>query len=300
MKLDKKRIIVTGAASGVGRALLAELATRDVQIIAADRDKDGLFASLAQASQTAGYSQATVSGLVCDLARPEQVDALFEFALTEMSGIDLFVANAGFGYAERIGRPGWDRLAEIFGTNTLSPIYALQKMLELRDPSEFRFVITSSVLGRVALEGWAFYAATKAALDRFVEAFRLEQAGTDPLVVVYPGPIASGFFRAAGGAPQPWLAQSPETVARAVIRGLEKERKTIYTSWLLRPMLLMDRLFPPARRVYQAQDSRIFRRWWAAQRAQQNGTDDQGSPPVSESGRWRQEAPTRTRRITET
>lgn len=131
--------------------------------------------------------------------------------------------------------------------------------------ADYRVVLTSSILGRIGLEGYGLYAATKAALDRFAEVYRLERGKRGQLVLVYPLAVRSGFFRAAGVAPVPWLSQSPEAAARAMLRGIERDRETIYTSWLLRPMLLFNHLVPFARRWYQALDGRVQRRHWADQ-----------------------------------
>jgi uncharacterized protein len=209
--------------------------------------------------------QAKIMPFKCDLARQEEVDRLFEYAIEQMGGIDIFFANAGFAYWERIGEPGWRRIEAIFQTNVFSPIYATQKMQALFPESEYRVVITSSVLGRIGLEGYGLYAATKAALDRFAEVHRLERGKRGQLVLVYPLAVRSGFFQAPGGGPIPWLSQSPEAAARAMLRGLEKDRETIYTSWILRPMLLFDRLLPFSRRWYQALDGTVQRRHWADQ-----------------------------------
>ncbi len=106
-------------------------------------------------------------------------------------------------------------------------------------------------------------------VDPFAEApFRnyLWGAGEAPVVelttlLTRPGAV----LLAAGGAPVPWLSQSPESAARAMLRGIERDRETIYTSWLLRPMLLFNHLLPFARRWYQALDGRLQQRHWADQ-----------------------------------
>jgi short-subunit dehydrogenase len=261
MDVHRKRIVITGAASGIGKALLHELSRRQVQIVAADKDD----VRLRQAVQTCGESKATVAVFVCDLALSSHVDDLFDFALERMGGIDIFFANAGFAYCERIQQPDWDHIEAIFQTNVFSPIYAVEKMQALCHGSDYRVVITSSILGRVGLEGYALYASTKAALDRFAEAYRLESGKVGQLVLVYPLAVQSNFFQAAGHAPVPWLSQSPESAAQAMLRGVEKDRETIYTSWVLRPMLVVQHLFPFTRRWYQAIDARVFRRHWVAQ-----------------------------------
>lgn len=208
---------------------------------------------------------------LCDLARQEEVDRLFEYAIKQMGGIDIFIANAGFAYWERIGKPDWGLIEAIFQTNVFSPIYAAEKMHTLFPTADYRVVITSSVLGRVGLEGYALYAATKAALDRFAEVYRLEGGKQGRLVLVYPLAVRSSFFQAAGGGPVPWLSQSPEAAARAMLRGIERDHGTIYTSRLLRPMLLVNHLLPIARRWYQALDGRVAGRHWATREKGESG-----------------------------
>jgi uncharacterized protein len=259
MDLAAKRIVVTGAASGIGRALLWQLASQPVQIVAADRDGDGLGRAIAQARQPASR----VVAFVGDLGQPQAVDDLFALSVQEMGGIDLFFANAGFGYCERLERPDWSHIEAIFATNVFSPIYTLAKMAEINPQREHRVVITASVLGRIGLEGYALYSATKAALDRFAEAYHLSAGRTGQLTLVFPLAVRTGFFEAAGGAPLPRPSQSAEQAARAILRGVERDRKSIYTSGWLPILLFLDRILPPARRMFQALDSRAFRAWWA-------------------------------------
>lgn len=256
MQIDGKRMVVTGAASGIGRALLQQLAAYDVQLVAADIDEFRLQEAVAAIAKPDGQ----ILPFTCNLSLPHDVDDLFQFALDRMGGVDIFFANAGFGYYEHIERPDWGHIEEIYRTNVFSPIYAVEKMQEMHRDSPFHVVITGSVLGRVALEGYALYASTKAALDRFVEGYRLEKRQNGRLSIAYPLPVRTGFFRAAGNAPIPQLSQSADKVATAIIRGVERDKETIYTSPLLPPMLLIDRLLPPARRLYQRLDSRTFQR----------------------------------------
>ncbi len=261
MNIDQKRVVITGASSGIGRALLQELSERQVQVVAVGRDETRLLAAVASASAL----QARVMSFPCDLSRQRDVDALFDYAIQQMGGIDIFVANAGFAYWEPVQGPDWGRNEAIFQINVFSPIYSAQKMHTLFHGADYRVLITSSLLGRIGLEGYALYASTKAALDRFAEVYRLENRKQRRLVLVYPLAVRSGFFQAAGGGPVPWLSQSPESAARAILRGIEKDRETIYTSWILRPMLLVHHLLPFTGRWYQALDAKVFRRHWAPQ-----------------------------------
>jgi short-subunit dehydrogenase len=268
MNLDQKRIVVTGASSGIGRALLKELSRRRVRIVAVGRDE----VRLREAVDSVKASQARVMPFPCDVALQRGVDDLFAHAIQQMGGIDLFFAIAGFAYWERIQEPDWARIEAIFQTNVFSPIYAAEKMHTHFHGADYRVVITSSILGRVGLEGYALYASTKAALDRFAEVYRLETRQRSRLTLVYPLAVRSGFFQAAGRAPVPWLSQSAESAARAMVRGIQKDRETIYTSWILPPMLLVHHLFPFTRRWYQAIDSKVSRRQWAIQEEQRDNS----------------------------
>jgi NAD(P)-dependent dehydrogenase (short-subunit alcohol dehydrogenase family) len=259
MDIERKRIVVTGASSGIGRALLQELSGREVQIVAVGRDE----ARLRDAVTSASGAQASVMAFVGDVAVQRDVDSLFTYAIERMGGIDIFFTNAAIAYWERTREPDWDRIEAIFQTNVFSPIYAAEKMRALFAGTGYRVVITSSVLGRVGLDGYALYSSTKAALDRFAEVYRLESRERAQLVLVYPLAVRSAFYQSAGQAPVPWLSQPAEAAARAMLRGVEKDRKTIYTSWILRPMLLLNHLLPFTRRWYQAFDARASRRHWA-------------------------------------
>lgn len=270
MRLEQSRIAVTGAASGIGQALLRELAHYPVQIVAADIDGRRL-ADSAAAIPSAG--DAKVTTFTGDMAIPEDVDALFDFAVDTMGGIDLFFANAGFGYFEQIERADWRHIAGIYRTNVFAPMYAVEKMRELHSGSDYRVVITGSVMGRLALSSYTLYASTKAALDRFAEGYRLEMGDHGQLTMVYPLAVRTDFFRVAGDPVIPWPSQPAAEVARAVVQGIKNDKETIYTSWILPLMLLTLRLLPFTGRLYQRLDGPVVRRWLARPRPDLEATE---------------------------
>ncbi len=249
MDLQGKRAVVTGAASGIGEALCRRLPAHGCRVVGADKNSRGA-AHLFQG----------------DLRSPEVVDALFEYAVAEMGGIDIFFANAGFGYYESIEQDDWSHIEEIFKLNVFSAIYAAEKMRSLNAGREYRVVMTSSTAGRIAMQGYALYGATKAALDRFAEGYRMELERKNSLVMIYPLAVRSSFCSNAGNAPLAWPRQSPEQVADAIIRGLQRDKKDIYSSPILRAMLLTSYYLPLAKRPYQAMESLRFRMWSAKQR----------------------------------
>jgi uncharacterized protein len=255
MHLDNKRIVITGAASGIGRALLLRLARYDCRIIAADRDEVRLRLVVgtlhAPAAQVAPY--------VVDLATHAGVDGLFAFAHKLFGGLDLFIANAGFAYYEELMSAQWERLDRILAVNTLSPLYSAVKMRELNAAAPYKMVIVASAMGQLPLPGYAVYGATKAALHSFAEAYRFELDDPRKLMLVYPIGTRTAFFETSG-APDTWPTQAPEYVADRIVRGIERDQRAVYTSLSNVLLMWLGRLLPVPRLWQQIELAR-FQRW---------------------------------------
>lgn len=257
--LSYRRIVLTGAASGIGRALLTQLAAQPAQIVAVDQDGGRLAESLACLNSP----QAQISLMALDVSGPKNIEALFDHALAVMGGIDLFIANAGFALYGPLRHTSWSQLEHLFRTNALAPIYAAAKMEQLNGPRPYKVVIIASAMAHTALPGYAAYAATKAALHRFAEAYRFELPNRRRLMLVYPIATRTGFFTAAAPwpAPLPWPVQSPERVAQAVMQGLSRQATTVYPSSTFWLYCLAERLLPWLRRAPQALAQRQLQRW---------------------------------------
>lgn len=248
MRIEGKRVILTGAASGIGRAVLKELAPHAGQILAADINGALLEESIGRAQP----GRAVVHAFQGDLADQMVVDQLFEQATEVMGGADIFIANAGQPYYERTRLQDWDHIADIFTLNAVSTLYAYQKMAALAGEADYRFVLVSSAMAHMAMPGYALYSATKAALHRFAEAARLELERPERLMVVYPIATRTRFFEAASAStPVPWPSQSAEQVARKIIQGIRRDQMSVYPSRTFALILFLDRFQPVIRRLYQ-------------------------------------------------
>lgn len=259
MRLDDKRIILTGAASGIGLATLKRLTARDVKIIAVDINAD----ELETACDALASFRSEIIPYPCDLTQNASVDALFEFALESWGGVDIFIANAGFAYYEKIQQPDWAHIERIYQLNVFSPIYAALKMREINPERPYRMLMTASAMGLLAIPGYAIYGSTKAALDRFAEGYRYELADPASLSLIYPIGTRTSFFEAAspGAAPPPWPSQTADDVSRAIIHGIEHDQKSIYPSRFFRVFITLDRIFPFLRRIEQRLENRRLRKW---------------------------------------
>lgn len=259
MDIKNKRIVVTGAASGIGKALVTNLSHYDCHILAVDRNSDGLSLFLEKVPN----SKAKIHSYICDIGYQEQIDDLFVHARQVLGEIDIFIANAGYAYYEQLSNADWERIDQIFKVNVHSPIYTAIKMKLLHPDTRYKVVITASAIGKLGLPGYALYGATKSAIDRFAEAYRFELPDPSSLTLVYPIATRTQFFQEASRhkAPTPWPSQTPQQVARAIIQGIDKNRKSIYPSLVYQIFLGIGRIIPPLYRLEQWIEMQRFKKW---------------------------------------
>lgn len=253
MNINGKHIILTGASSGIGFEMLNILMNyKNVKIFAVARRVD-----------TIKSVQGTVFPFVADVSTQEGVDSVFTAAQKTMGRIDMFIANAGFAYLEKLNTPNWKHIEDIYNLNTISPIYSLQQLIE-KEGDNKAFVSIISGVGFVSLPGYSLYCSTKAALHHFIETYRYEQNKNLQITAVYPVATHTGFFDKATGekdTPLPWPNQDAKTVAGKIIKGIEKGQKRIYPSLLFRIFYPIGRAFPIFLRLYSLMERRKVKQW---------------------------------------
>ena len=273
MKLDGTNVVVTGAASGIGLELVRQLANSvqfNVKAIwAVDVNANALATAFGEGRLvgTNIHKTTMVTPYVCDISKPENIDKLFSEAQQLLGRIDVFIANAGFAYYERLETPDWERMEAIYKVNVQSPIYAFEKMQHMHSTMEgqvrpHKTVMMASVMAHMGLPGYALYASTKAALDRFAETHRAWEMKTpSELLLVYPIGTNQTNFCAATTAPLAWPTQTPAQVASATIVGLQHDKTRVYPSWLFNAVLLLERICPCLHRLAFYLEYRKFCTW---------------------------------------
>ena len=98
--INGKKIVLTGANSGIGLEVLKLLVEGDNKILAVDLHTDNIVK----------FDAAKVVPMVCDVSSAEGVDSIFDKAVEALGGIDIFYANAGFPYYEAFDYVNWERI----------------------------------------------------------------------------------------------------------------------------------------------------------------------------------------------
>ncbi len=251
---------LTGAASGIGRALALQIAARGCDLALADVDEVGLQ-SLAKEITGAHPRRVTVHRV--DVADARQIEAFAQGAINAFPALNLLINNAGVALHGQFDEYDQAQMEWLMGINFWGVVHGTRAFLpHLERQAEGYIVNLSSIFGIVAPPGQSAYAAAKFAVRGFSEALRHELAmnnSTVRLSVVHPGGIktsiarsarAGRFLREKSSAAE--LGDRFDRVARTsasaaalrIIRGIERHEPRILIGADARFMDWMQRLRP--------------------------------------------------------
>ena len=234
MRLKNARVIVTGASSGIGRAIAVEFGRRGARLALASRNRSALE-EVAVAIKTDGGSaiviptDVTVGGAVKEMA---------DAAIRELGGIDILVNNAGVGLTAPIADASSADVDKLFGLNVIAAAAAIRAVIPIMRAQRSGMIINiSSMAGRVVIPRIGYYSASKFALTAIGDALRMEESHHGIKVMnVFPGTTQSSFGENRLGtrgrqAHQVLPPVSAEKVARRVAQAVEHDQRSVYISW---------------------------------------------------------------------
>jgi short-subunit dehydrogenase len=221
MRLEGRSVLITGATGGIGCAIAREFAARSCALTVTgrhDADLERLVTELGPPAR----------GFTADLTKLGEVRELLDRA----GPVEVLVANAGLGSAEDLADESEEVLDEIFRINLLAPAALSRGVLaSMKQRGAGHIVFISSVAGLVATPGnGAPYTSTKWGLRGLGLALRQELHGTGIGVsTVFPGPVRDAGMAARLGvaSPRGIGTSSPQDVARAVARAIERNRPEV-------------------------------------------------------------------------
>lgn len=245
--LTDKRVIITGASSGIGRELALQLATEGCRLVINARRKERLD-ELATEILAIGAKCEVIAG---DVTEAPVRQRLLSACQDQYGGLDILINNAGIGAMGRFDEASSERLRQIFEVNFFAVTEMIRESLPLlKAGTEPVIVNLSSVLGHRAVPLKSEYCASKFAIHGFSDAIRAELSidGID-LLLVSPSTTDSEFFDAAidDSTKRNWKkggAMPADKVAAKTIRAIRKRRHEIILTFGGRIIVWLDRMIP--------------------------------------------------------
>jgi short-subunit dehydrogenase len=187
---------VTGAASGIGRALALELAARGCDLALADRDEAGLKSVAAEIAKS-GKRKVTVHRV--DVGVAQEIADFAAAATTAHPGLNIVINNAGVALLGGFNEIDQAQMDWLMNINFWGVVHSCRAFLpHLANQREAHIVNLSSIFGIIAPPGQTAYCAAKFAVRGFSESLRHElQTAKSPikLSVVHPGGVATNIVR---------------------------------------------------------------------------------------------------------
>ncbi len=239
--------LVTGASSGIGEAIAAELANRGHNVVLAARREDRLR-ELAHKLEGSGVRAEAVAA---DLGDPAGRDSLQEAIESHGLAVEVLVNNAGFGGGPAFAGTERDRLLEMTRLNVEAVVDLTSRFVPAMVARGQGAVInTASTAAFQPMPGTANYAATKAFVLSLSEAISSELGPKGITVTALcPGPVRTEFVEAANleqaqeGTPD-FLWSTAEDVAAAAVRGAEQGKRVVVPGTLNRAGALVGQHSP--------------------------------------------------------
>lgn len=270
MHLAGRTAVITGAGSGIGRAVAVSLAQRGCHLALSDINESGLLETV-HLVRAPGLR---VSSNLLDVSDRAQVAAYPSLVLAEHPGVDILVNNAGValgGHFDEVSDEDFEWLFSINFWGVLRMTRAFMPLLKASNDA--RLVNLSSVYGIVAPAGQAAYSASKFAVRGFSEALRHELEGTTVgVTVVHPGGVATSIAdnaRIPSGADpveverrrsvqNKLLRMPPARAGEIIVRGIERRKKRVLVGMDAEAVSLLARIAPVS---YWAVLSRRVSEW---------------------------------------
>jgi NAD(P)-dependent dehydrogenase (short-subunit alcohol dehydrogenase family) len=256
LKLKDRTAVVTGAAGGIGRAIATSLARRLCHLALADID-DAALARTAAEIATPGVR---ISRHHLDVSDPQAIAAFPEQVMTEHSGVDLLVNNAGVALCGTFEEVTEADFQWLFGINFWGVVRMTRAFLPLlHNSEEARIVNMSSLFGLIAPPGQTAYAASKFAIRGFSQSLRHELSGTRiGVTVVHPGGVITSIAKNARLPKglsddeaterrkffETFLVTPAEAAGETIGRGVEKRKPRVLVGSDAKMIVMLERLMP--------------------------------------------------------
>jgi short-subunit dehydrogenase len=234
--------LITGASSGIGRALALQVAQGGVRVALSARRQAELDALAEEIRRSGGDAVA----LPADLSRPEEAFRVVADAQKALGRLDLVVANAGVGKTGYLVKLSWEDIQQMLMVNTLGAMALIQAALPGMIRQGCGYIVgISSLASYRGMPTSAAYSSSKAALSTFLESVRIETRAQGIAVIdVHPGYIRTPMTSVNKG-PMPFLMDA-DRAARLILRAIIRKKPVYDFPWQAKWFVRLIRMLPPA------------------------------------------------------
>jgi short-subunit dehydrogenase len=250
MEFSKKVVIITGASSGIGRALVYEFAKQGAYVIAAARSKDKLGAIEGDLNKT----NPNILVVPTDVSREEDCKNLIEIAISKYGKIDVLISNAGVSMRALFEDTDLKVIRRLMDVNFWGTVYLTKYALPYLLKSKGTLVGVSSVAGYKGLPGRTGYSASKFALQGFLGVVRTENLKKGlHVLIACPGFTSSNIRNTALAADGTQQGESPrdenkmmsaEDVAWRILESIKKRKRNLVLTTEGRLIVFLNKFFP--------------------------------------------------------
>ena len=245
MENENKKILITGASSGLGRELAHQFAQKgNVELILVARRKEALE-KVAKKCET--FDNVKTRVFSADIGSQDQVEQL----LSTITDIDILINGAGYGVMKDFSEFCDAEVVNMFDTNVIGTIQLTTEIAKrMRERKSGTIVTIASIAGKIATPKSSVYSATKFALIGYFNALRLElKKDNVHVMTVNPGPVATNFFNIAdedksyqkslGG-----KTLTPKLVVGKIIKGIDMKKREVNLPFKLVLAVKISQFFP--------------------------------------------------------
>lgn len=245
MDLKGKRILLTGATGGLGQELALLLAQKGAVLTLVGRDKTklNLLKDLIEKSGGKAYFQ------VADLKEVDVSRDIVSLAKHLMGDIDVLINNAGVLDFVKFEQQSDERIAQMIHTNVTAPIQLTRAIIgSFKAKNQGHIVFVGSIFGSLAFPHFSTYCASKFAVHGFSQALRRELLGSN-IGITYVAPRGIKTAMNDANTVAMWnkvgnKMDDPLTVAKRIVKGLEREQQEIFIGFSESFFAWLNGLFP--------------------------------------------------------
>lgn len=245
-----KVVIVTGASSGIGRAIAWEFARHGSRVMLAARSEERLTVLQRE------ITEAGLEAIMCvtDVTSEEECRKMVIMTVEKYGTVDILINNAGISMRALFSDVDLSVLKRLMDVNFWGTVYCTKYALPYLLKNKGSVVGVSSVAGFHGLPGRTGYSASKFAMHGFLETIRIENLRNNlHVMIIAPGFTTSEVRKHAltadgseqGNSPrEEGKMMSPEHVARWVLKGIRKKKRNKIMTWEGRFTALLQRIIP--------------------------------------------------------